>query len=62
MKEKPAIITDEMLVYLDELRESGETNMLGAGPYLVQEFGLTRSESHEVLSYWMHTFSERHPK
>jgi hypothetical protein len=54
--------TSEQLVYLDRLRESGVTNMFGASPYLVREFGLSWDESYEVLSEWMHTFSERHPK
>lgn len=48
--ERPAIVTDEHLEYLDELRESGVTNMYGAGPYLVREFGVTRNESHEILN------------
>lgn len=46
--------------YLDDLRESAVTNMFGAAPYLVQEFGLTKQEAREVLSEWMETFSERH--
>jgi len=58
--ERPEIVTEDMLVYLDALRESGETNMYGAGPYLVAGFGLTRAESHRVLAYWMKTFRERH--
>jgi len=56
---RPEIVTDAMLVYLDDLRESGETNMYGAGPYLQAEFGLGREESHEALGYWMKTFAER---
>jgi len=32
--ERPEIVTDEHLDYLDELRESGVTNMFGAGAYL----------------------------
>ncbi len=60
--ERPAIVQDEHLVYLDELRESGVTNMYGAAPYLEDEFDLTSKEARQVLSYWMKTFSERHPK
>lgn len=56
---KPTIVTDEHLDYLDNLRESGVTNMFGAGPYIVEEFGVTRDESHKILQYWMDTFSER---
>ena len=60
-EERPEVCTDEMLEYLDELRESGETNMFGAAPYVQEEFGLERDEARSVLFYWMHTFSERHP-
>jgi hypothetical protein len=58
--ERPAVVCDEHLDFLDDLRESGVTNMFGAGPYLRDEFPLTKSESHAVLSYWMKTFASRH--
>jgi hypothetical protein len=58
--DRPAVVTDEHLEYLDELRESGETNMYGAGRWLQDEFGMTRNDSHAVLAYWMKTFSQRH--
>ena len=59
---KPEFVTDEMLTYLDELRESGDTNMYGARPYLADEFPeLTDKQAGEVLKYWMHSFGERHP-
>jgi len=59
---KPEYLTDEMLVYLDELRESGETNMFGARPYVMDEFPeLTKEQAGKVLSYWMATFGTRHP-
>jgi len=59
---RPDIVKEKHLAYLDDLRDSGDTNMFGAGPYLMEEFGVTRSESHEILGYWMDTFSERHPQ
>ena len=52
---------EEYFTYLDALRESGVTNMYGAGPYLRNEFGLDRNESHRVLQEWMETFEKRHP-
>jgi hypothetical protein len=58
--ERPEEVTEEMLVYLDELRESGKTNMFGARPYVASEFGLKMEVAGRVLSYWMKTFSERH--
>ena len=62
MTERPDFCLDEHLVYLDELRESGETNMWGAAPYLEGVFDFTKDEARKVLVYWMKTFSERHPK
>ena len=62
-KKRPAIVTDERLEYLDDLRESGITNMFGARPYLQDAFpALSEGEASEVLGYWMKSFSERHPR
>lgn len=44
--------------FLDELRESGETNMFGARPYIQEEFGLDKKEAGEILSEWMRTFKD----
>ena len=48
--------------FLDELRESGVTNMFGASPYLVEEFGIDRGTAQRILIEWMRTFDERHPQ
>lgn len=53
---------EEFFVYLDELRESGDTNMYGAGSYLEDEFSMNRKTASYVLKQWMDTFSERHPE
>lgn len=50
---KPEIYTDEHALYLRKLRDSGVVNMYGAGPYLQRDFGLTKQETREILSYWM---------
>jgi hypothetical protein len=47
-----------MFNYLNDLRDSGVTNMFGAGPYLVDSFGLTKRESHQVVKKWMDNFIE----
>ena len=39
--------------FLNRLRESGETNMFGASPYLACAFDLTRREASKILSEWM---------
>ena len=43
--------------FLNELRESGVTNMFGDGPYLISEFGLSRKEARTVLLEWMASYS-----
>ena len=43
----------EYFEFLDELRESGRTNMMGAGPYLQREFGLDRREARKIVLRWM---------
>ena len=61
--EKPEFLTEEHLVYLDRLRESGVTNMFGAAPFILDQFPeLTEKEAKQVLIYWMETFGERHPR
>ena len=53
-------IKEEWLLYLDNLRDSGITNMYGAAPYLAGSFGIDKSKARDVLAYWMKTFEERH--
>ena len=43
----------QYFTYLDILRESGVTNMFGAVPYIVEEFGVTGAEAVVILSEWM---------
>ena len=52
---------DDVNIYLDELRDSGITNMFGAGSYVQKEFGININEAHDYLSEWMKTFDDRHP-
>jgi len=61
--DKPECLTEDHLMFLDDLRESGVTNMFGARPYVQDEFpDLSTMEAKQVLLYWMETFSGRHPK
>lgn len=39
--------------YLNNLRDSGVTNMFGAVPYLRAEFGLDRNTARQILATWM---------
>ncbi len=43
----------EYFKYLNELRDSGETNMFGAVPYLVDEYDLTPNQAKQILLSWM---------
>ena len=44
--------------YLDELRESGITNMFGAAPYLADEFGVDKRQARSILSSWMENYGK----
>lgn len=59
--QRPEVVEERHLRFLDELRESGETNMYGARPYLQVAFGLEKQVASTILDYWMRSFSERHP-
>jgi len=48
----------EYYVYLEELRQSGETNMFGASPYLQAEYGLNPKEARRVLGNWIENYDE----
>jgi len=55
-------INDNHLEFLDRLRNSGETNMFGARPYVQKHFGLNTKDAGAILQQWMDTFSERSDK
>ncbi len=47
--------------YLEQLRQSGETNMLGAAPYLQREFPeLDCDRAQKILTTWMSGFGPSH--
>ena len=50
---------DEYFSFLVDLRDSGVTNMWGAGPYLEDEFNLTKQEAKDVLLAWIKSFEEK---
>ena len=47
---------EEVYRFLNELRESGKTNMFEATSYLVLEFGFNTKEARKWLSNWMKDF------
>ena len=46
----------EVFTYLNELRDSGVTNMFGATPYLVNEFGFDKRNASNYLILWMQSY------
>ncbi len=57
MKRNATEKEQEVFTYLNELRESGDTNMLGARPYIMAEFTeLAASEAKNMLMLWMDNF------
>lgn len=48
-------ISDEWL-YLEGLRRSGYTNMFGAVPYLINEFGISHDDARYILNDWMNHY------
>ena len=56
---KTTEIEQEILEYLNDLRNSGQTNMFGALPYLTAEFpDETKQECKRCLMLWMNNFNE----
>ena len=55
-------LDETIFSYLDELRDSGVTNMFGAGKYLEQDFGMKKTVAKEYLLKWMGGYHERNNK
>lgn len=56
---RPDYVKEEHLTFLDDLRESGVTNMYGARSYVLDEFpDLEENIAGDILGYWMKTFGK----
>ena len=51
-EEKPGIVTDEHVLFLDSLRKSGITYTPAVESFLQIQFGLDESDARKVLAYW----------
>ena len=47
---------NEVFLYIEELRESGETNMFGVAPYIQERFQMSRKDARDILSLWMKSY------
>lgn len=57
-KRKTTLIEKSVFKYLNKLRDSGETNMYGARPYIMRKFSLERNEAKGYLMSWMKNFNK----
>ena len=48
----------EIFEYLNSLRESGQTNMFGAAPYVADAFDMPIKDARLYLSTWMKVFNK----
>ncbi len=55
-------LQEEVNLFLDDLRESGDINMFGAAPYVQKEFGVSKYDARDLVKNWMQTFAERNPQ
>lgn len=44
--------------FLDDLRETGATNMFGAAPYVEERFEVPRRLARLIVTGWMQTFGD----
>lgn len=44
--------------FLDDLSDSGETNMLGAGSYLIEEYGLEKQEARRIIAWYLSLYNQ----
>jgi len=47
----------KVFLFLNDLRDSGITNMFGARPYVVEAFGIPPKKAGELLTLWMKNFN-----
>lgn len=53
------VTQDKVNKFLDDLRETGITNIYGAGPYIQEIFGVSKYDANRFLVKWMETFTNR---
>ena len=52
-------LAEKVFPYLDELRESGITNMYEAHKYVIEEFSINKDMAIKLVQAWMETFREK---
>ena len=49
-------ISNEVFLYLEELRESGVTNMFGAHQYVMEDFEISKGLAIKLVRTWMENY------
>ena len=49
---------NEVFLYLEELRESGETNMFGAASYVMETFEMDKTMAIKFVASWMESYRD----
>ena len=57
--QRPALVKDEHLEHLDELRDAGKINMFHAPLHLAKKFDLDARTAGVITSYWARTNQQR---
>jgi hypothetical protein len=58
--ERPDIVENKYLKYLDNLKDSGSINMYDAPRMLGIDFDLSNREAKTIVRYWIDSYTERH--
>ena len=51
-------ISNEVFLYLEELRESGVTNMFGAHQYVMEDFEISKPLAIKLVKTWMDSYND----
>ena len=57
--DRPEVVEDKHLKYLDELRTSGKTSMYGSTSFIRSDFDLSPEDSRIIVKFWMDSYFER---
>ena len=49
---------EQVSKFLDQLREYGKINMLGAAPYVAKAFNISVKDAQKMTVTWMEKFSD----
>jgi len=55
-------ISNEVFLYLEELRESGITNMFGAHQYVMEDFEVSKVMAIKLVKTWMDNYNNKENK